>query len=213
MAIIGAQASAGKAGINVLNPKDAQKKIAAKLPPQLQEAYQRVVLAGMKMMFSPQTHQQMMQHLEQGQGTPAQNLGQGMAGLIMIMYQKSNGTMPPQVMIPAATYLLSEAVDFLDKTKAMNLSAADVSNAMEIMIRTILQHCGIDADKLQSNIQAKGLKGNSPVANMPTAQGTPVTKAPVVNPGAPVPTQPPTPNGMPPPPPGSAPTQPQPQGA
>lgn len=129
-----------------LNPESIRKQI--KMPPELQEAYDRVVLAGMKVLFSKESHQLLMDEI-QGQGPVPQRLGEGVAGLMLLLFKESNQTIPPQVIVPAGTELMMQVADFLKKTGLMPVSDQDVGAAMEIMIMKILQAFGVDPMQMQ----------------------------------------------------------------
>lgn len=130
-----------------LTPEAVTKGI--KMPPELQDAYDRVVLAGMKMMFDKQSHGAMLRSL-QGQGTMAEKLGKGIAGLMLIMVKESNSTMPPSVIIPAGIALMMQAVDFMKKTGLAEPTNQEVGDGMEIMITTLMEKFGASPDKLQA---------------------------------------------------------------
>lgn len=129
-----------------LTPEAVSQNI--KMPPELQEAYERVVIAGMKMMFSKETHRIMLKELQK-KGPIAERLGQGIAGLMLLMFKESNNTMPPQVIIPAGTQLMMEAVDFMRKTKVAKVTNKDIGDAMQIMINVIIGKSGGDPAKIE----------------------------------------------------------------
>jgi hypothetical protein len=96
----------------------AEQYIAAiyeKLPPQDKESVERAVIAGQKLMFSPQTHKYMLESLNK-EGDMAEKLSVGMMQLITLLLQKTKGNIPPNVMIPAAMILLAKACEYVDKT-------------------------------------------------------------------------------------------------
>lgn len=118
------------------------------MPPELQEAYDRVVIAGMKVMFSKESHKLMLDELQK-KGPIGQKLGMGIAGLMLVLFKESNETIPPQVIIPAGVNLLSRAADFIRKSGIDNITNADVGDAMEIMISTILQKFGVSPEQME----------------------------------------------------------------
>ena len=83
-----------------------------KMPPELQEAYERVVLAGMKMLFDKNTNKLAVKQLQSMEGPLSERLGKSVAGLLAELFRQSNKTMPPQVIIPAGVELLMQAADF-----------------------------------------------------------------------------------------------------
>lgn len=129
-----------------LTPENISKNI--KMPPELQEAYDKVVIAGMKMMFSKETHRVMLKELQR-EGPVSDRLGKGIAGLMLILFKESNATMPPSVIIPAGIELLMQAVDFLRKTGLEKVTNEDIGNGMEQMISIIAQKFGASPESLQ----------------------------------------------------------------
>jgi hypothetical protein len=118
-----------------------------KMPPNLQNAYDRVVLAGMKIMFSEKTNQMVMKQM-QGQGPVSERLGIGIAGLLATLFKESNKTMPPAVIIPAGVYLLAQAADFLKKSRIENIDDKAIGDAMQIFVETTIKMFGGDSDKV-----------------------------------------------------------------
>lgn len=118
------------------------------MPPELQEAYERVVIAGMKVMFSKESHKLMLDELRK-EGPLGQKLGMGIAGLMLLLFKESNQTMPPQVIIPAGVNLLSRAADFIRKSELEKITNADIGEAMEVMISTILQKFGVGPEQME----------------------------------------------------------------
>jgi hypothetical protein len=118
-----------------------------KMPPELQEAYERVVIAGMKVMFSKESHKLMLDELQK-EGPMGRKLGTGIAGLMLLLVKESNGTLPPEVIIPAGINLLTRAADFIRKSKIEKITNGDIGEAMEVFISTILEKFGVDPAKM-----------------------------------------------------------------
>lgn len=118
------------------------------MPPELQEAYDRVVIAGMKVMFSKESHKLMLDELQK-EGPIGQKLGMGIAGLMLLLFKESNETIPPQVIIPAGVNLLSRAADFIRKSGIDTITNTDVGDAIELMISTILQKFGVSPEQME----------------------------------------------------------------
>jgi hypothetical protein len=131
---------------------DAVKK-NIEMPPELQEAYERVVIAGMKVMFSSQTHRIMLKELQK-QGPVAQRLGQGIAGLMLLLFKESNNTMPPQVIFPAGIELMMQAVDFMRKTNMAKVTNQDIGQAVQVMIEVIVSKFGVDPAQFEQMINS-----------------------------------------------------------
>ncbi len=117
------------------------------MPPELQEAFTRMVIGGMKVMFDQKTHKMMLDQLRQ-QGPLGQRLGEGIAGLVLLLFKESNQTLPPQVLIPAGIELLMQAVEFLRKSGLEEVTNEDIGEGMRIFITVLLEKFGMSADKL-----------------------------------------------------------------
>jgi hypothetical protein len=140
------QQNMGRPEGDELTLENVKKNI--KVPPELQEAYERVVIGGMKVMFSKESHQFMLKEM-QGQGPVAQRLGQGIAGLMLMLFKESNETIPPEVIIPAGIELLMQAVDFVRETGMGDITNKDIGDAMEIMMRMILEKFGMKPEQFE----------------------------------------------------------------
>lgn len=140
------QQNMGRPEGDELTLENVKKNI--KVPPELQEAYERVVIGGMKVMFSKESHQFMLKEM-QGQGAVAQRLGQGIAGLMLLLFKESNETIPPEVIIPAGIELLMQAVDFVRETGMGDITNKDIGDAMEIMMRMILEKFGMKPEQFE----------------------------------------------------------------
>lgn len=134
-----------------LTPEAIKENI--KMPPELQEAYERVVVAGMKVMFSKETHRIMLKEMQRP-GPVAERLGRGIAGLMLLLVKESNSTMPPQVILPAGMELMMQAVDFMRKTGMAKIANKDIGDAMQIFINTIFEKFGVDPAKFEQMVNS-----------------------------------------------------------
>lgn len=133
---------------DVMSPEVIKQN--TKIPPELQNGYDRVVLAGMKMMFSKQSRSFITKQLTDGDGPIGEKLGKSIAGLMLMLFMESNKTLPPQLMIPAGLELLAQGADFLRKSGLAKVSNKDFGDAAEVMITTIMEKFGVTKDKLQT---------------------------------------------------------------
>jgi hypothetical protein len=128
--------------------------IKAKVPANLQNAFQRIITAGMQVMYSPQTQKLMQRQMNQ-QGNPADVAGDGVAKLLGILYKQSKNTLPIKAGIPAAQILLCEALDFMEKAGKIKITNDLIAQATKSMLGAILQMFGVTPQKLQAMAQAK----------------------------------------------------------
>lgn len=126
----------------------AEQTIEKGVPPDQQEAYQRILIAGMKVLFSQQTHGALVQGLEQSQD-PIGDVGKGAVGLIMTLFKESKGTMPAKAMIPAGMALLLNALDYVDSTGIAKIGKPELDHATEVFINTLMPKVGLTPDRMQ----------------------------------------------------------------
>lgn len=149
-----------------LNVETVRENI--KMPPEFQESYERVVVAGMKVMFSKESHKLMLDELQK-EGPVGQKLGMGVAGLMLLLFKESNQTIPPQVIVPAGVELLMQAADFIRNTKMDKITNADIGEAMEVMISTILQKFGVGPEEMAQMLNQYSNE-NIPAAEQPMGE-------------------------------------------
>ncbi len=103
-------------------PKDAQDPILkqiedgieAAVPKELKTAYLRVMAAGMKIMFSKETSKFMEERLENVDDVP-KAVAEGIADLLLLVYNESKRTMSIPAAMLAAFSLMSQALDYAEK--------------------------------------------------------------------------------------------------
>lgn len=168
-----------------ITPDMIQSKLH--LSPQQAPQLQRIVVAGMKVMFAPQTRKMLQQALS-GNAPIGVKVGQAVAGLLGLLQQESQGSLPKNLLIPAGMILVVHACEFLDQSGA-KLGDKDVGEAISAMQDAIMHVAKIDSNKLASmtpqqaqqaaqqpqapagGAPAGGSLGDSPGATMSTAPG------------------------------------------
>lgn len=160
-----AEETPGEPSEGGLDPKSFEAKM--QVPPEFQDAYTRVVAAGMKVLFDQSTHPMAMKQLQAGGGPLSERLGKGAASLIFMLAEKSKGALPPQVFIPAASTLLVTAADFLKKSGLEPVQDSDIADGLNIMIELVLKAFKADPAKVQA------FKGKPGLVDRPTAPQPP----------------------------------------
>ena len=135
-------------GRSDITPQSVRENM--QMPAHLQNAFDRVIAAGMTLMYGKKTHALMMQGLDTK--PTGQLLGEGVVGLMGILTEQSNNTIPPQVIIPAGIYLIAEAADFFERSGALAVSSADIAEATQIYIYMVIQKSGGDPDQMMAKL-------------------------------------------------------------
>lgn len=147
-----------------------QIRASMKIPPQLKEAYLRIVSAGMKVMFSDKTSGMMVQQLKSSPDM-VKNLSEGIAGLMAILFKQSKN-MPQNLILPAALELLTHAMDFVAKTKMAQLTPKQIGDATQATVYAVLAKFGITQTQADQMLAQMGQKAQGG-AQAPAAQTAP----------------------------------------
>lgn len=154
--------------------QQAMQDIEAKVSPDMLRTFKKIVLAGEKVMYSPQTHQMMLKQM-QSNPNPAEAAGEGIAKLFAILLRESKGTLNMKAAIPAMTVLLCEALAFMEEAGKVQVTPEILSAATQEMGSSLMQVLGVTPEKLQAML-AKQRAGQAPGAQpagglMTTPQG------------------------------------------
>lgn len=113
-------------------------------PPELKEIVDRLVLAGMKMMFDEKTNQFVMAEFKK-LGGDAQAVPVAISALITQLLARTKGRMPPPAIVPATLILLMEALAFLDEGGVIKVDADVISDCTEDTAAYLMQKLGLDS--------------------------------------------------------------------
>lgn len=145
-------------GMKQLSP--AAVRAAMTIPPELQDAYQRIVLAGRKIMYSPQMADQIKQLLA-GPGAVSDKIAQGVVTLMGLILNQSNHTLPPKLIIPCTLELVTEAAELL-RQAGLKVTDQDIAAAMASAMADVLQKVGVTPDQLGDAARKGAAMGNAP---------------------------------------------------
>lgn len=115
-----------------------------KVPAEYQDALQRVVAAGKKVMYSKETHQLMLDEMGDD---PINGAGEGVVALIGMLMKESRNTIPAQVLMPSMVILLMDALDYVAQTEKREITGDEIGQAMQTMTAGLLQGMGVTPDK------------------------------------------------------------------
>jgi hypothetical protein len=136
---------------------DEMDRMTQLMDPKTGEAYDRVVTAGMTMLYSEE-NSDMMQKILMDDEIPVPNkLGEGVANLMVMMDNQGNGSIPKEIIVPAGINLMFEAADYMHEV-GIEVTEADLGAALELLIKGVLVGYGIDPaamDKVVDNMGEK----------------------------------------------------------
>jgi len=128
-------------GTFTITEQALETEMMKKLKPNDQSVLTRVYTAGMKILFSPETHQKMVQEFEQQmqKGVDVgQLIGTDIAHIMVLLFNESKGTMPKGVLIPAGTLLIAKSCEFLHEDHIAPVTDQNFSDAVHVMTSAVM---------------------------------------------------------------------------
>ena len=158
----GAQGQLPAPNPDILSPivqahMDELEQMRNMLDGKLGDAYDRVLTAGMKMLYSADSSQMMQQIIMDEEIPIANKLGEGIANLLVMMDNQGNGTIPKEVLVPVGVALMFEAADYLFEV-GIEFTEEDLGDGLELLIRAVLIGYNIDPSKLDDVVDDMGKK-------------------------------------------------------
>jgi hypothetical protein len=137
------------------------------IPPEFKSKYDAIVLSGMRIMFDKRSHKEMFLSQLDKPGPMAKKIGDGIVALMYMLWQQSNQTLPPQLIVPTTFCLTLEAFDFLQKSGEPEATKEVLGEAVDISTSTIMQKFGVDEAQLEQVAQQqRGAVQQAPDAGM-----------------------------------------------
>lgn len=120
------------------------------IPKELQKAYDAGVRNGLLVLFSRGAREEAITMLERSDDV-AQALADGVFSTVVLLHKQSNGTMPPEIMIPVGMELIGHCFD-VGQQAGVNIDQNDVAEAMGRFVEAMLKAAGVDPQKMQQMV-------------------------------------------------------------
>jgi hypothetical protein len=158
---------------NTQNPllMKTEQETAAKVLPKFKNSFERIIAAGLKFMYSKETHDEMVGILN-AKRPPEINVGDGVGKLMGILWNEGKGTLPMQAYMPAAAVLLCEGMDFAEKAGKIQVTPQTLAAATKECYAIVLRQFGVTPEKMQQMLAQQG-KGGQGMPSMAPAPGAP----------------------------------------
>lgn len=127
--------------------RQAEAQVEQRLKEGVREPYQKIVVAGMKyaMKGGPES---LLAKLKDSQD-PITDAVKGAIGVVGLLRRAAKGAMPVDALVPAAMTLALQALDFLEKAGVMKIGKAELDQATQLFVETIMPLLGVTPDKMQ----------------------------------------------------------------
>lgn len=126
-----------------------EQAIEAKVPADLEQYVSRIVTAGITAAFSPQSHGQIFQGLDQSVDK-VHDIAMGTVGLMLILSKQSKDTMPKAPMLYAGLILMLHGLDYLEQTMQIPIGNDEIAKATQIFMPVMQEKLGLTHDKLKA---------------------------------------------------------------
>lgn len=153
--------------------QQAEDGIKAKVPQNQQDALDKVVHAGLTILYSPKLAQQRNERIA-ATTDPVKDAGEGAARMMSNLFQQSGKKMPLPVIIPAGMILALEFLDLLAKAGKAQVTPDLIAKVSKAVADSLLPLFGATPDKVQQAMaQSKGAQppAGQPVAPAPVPTG------------------------------------------
>jgi hypothetical protein len=150
-----ANQSATPAGGNPKGAPQYKSKAVEAVPQNLRATFERVVLAGMKIFYSPKMKQMIQQEIAKP-GPVEKKLAEGVAGLMALIDSQAKKGLPREILIPAGIELLYEVAEFLSETGQIKVTPEQLQQAATYLAVIIAKRYGASDQQIQQMLQAQG---------------------------------------------------------
>lgn len=128
------------------------EQTTSRVPDKMQKGLDAAIMAGLKIMHDKSSHSMMLKHIEQ-EGDMAENIGEGVAKLVGILWNDSQGKLPLQIMIPAGVVLVCKAAEFVGDAGMFEITNESIGEAVQEYASSFMQLLGVTPEKLQGMMQ------------------------------------------------------------
>lgn len=132
------------------NPSDPFEKVSD--DPEMQEAVDRVVAAGGKIIYSDEGGATITEGLQAGASDPAQAVAKETFTLMLSLDEKSKGTIPEEAIIPAGMKLLTLVAELGETSGAITVDPNTVPQAMQHLVAMAIEAGIIDPAAIEEMI-------------------------------------------------------------
>ena len=140
------------------DPAAAAQKIIANakqnIPAPQRAMFDKIILGGMRIMFDPASKQMTDEVLEK-EGPLANRLIEGAITLMYMLWQKSNRTLPPQLIVPATLVLTCEGFRYVADSKDPEATGAVLGEAIAGAVQGVMDRFGATQDKLPALLKGQ----------------------------------------------------------
>lgn len=130
------------------------------VPPEQRDAVARVIAAGMKILYSPDMRDEVMQEVQR-EGPLPQKLAESTVGLLLTLDKQSQGGIPVDAMFPAAIGLLGEAAEIMTAA-GQPVTQSVYNEAAQLVFILMGRKLGMSDDQMMQGLEQQVGGGEAP---------------------------------------------------
>jgi hypothetical protein len=150
--------------------------------PQEQDAMDRVVLASLKVIYDPKTHQGIVNGLTQGKDDPSKALADATTLIITQVDQASGGKVPEQVILPAAADVLGELANLAMKAGIFQVDEKTSNIAMQKTMAQLAEAYGVTPEQTKQFMDSIDPEEGKKMLGQQSAMAQPASPQPAAQP-------------------------------
>lgn len=120
--------------------------------PEMQKNYDKLVMAGMKVIYDQSTHASIINMLRSGE--PSEALANAVTTIILQLDKQSGGKIPEEIILPSSAELLGDLAELASKAGVFQVSEQIAAKAMQLLIISLGEHYGVDPKDVQQLMQS-----------------------------------------------------------
>lgn len=131
-----------------MNPQELKSNF--KVPPQLQNKFEAMVAACMKVLYSDTFKDALT---SPGDGENAKDMAKAAFSILVLVNREFGGKLPGELFLPVGLYLIAEIADFTNQADVDKIDAAEIGQAMEIFIGILMKQANATGAQIEQALQ------------------------------------------------------------
>ena len=177
--ILNAEKSATPKSARLKNPalEKIETNMESKVKPDMMEMYNGIIVASMTILYDAKTRQFIKQRMSASPDM-AKNAANGVADLIMMVYQNSGQDKIPEraqpyfdAAVAACVPLMCQVLDMAEQIGAVKVNPKLIDQATQLTYKETMRRFGVSEQMVRDFVAKGGSKGAPPQAAAPAAPG------------------------------------------
>lgn len=122
------------------------------IAPDIKDLYEKCLVNGMRFMFDKGAFAETAKHLAKDEPMP-KKIADGVVAVVYMLWEKSNKTLNPQVIVPVTFALTLKGFEFLQESGHPEATKEVLGAAVEMAVTTIMQKFNVPPDQIEALVQ------------------------------------------------------------